>query len=81
MTDTPYAAGQEPLTLTPGKYGTIRRFYVRTGQDLGVLTSEQDTIIAGNPPEQVFNISNGDHAVFFSFPSKLFNFLLCISSL
>lgn len=81
MTPTPYVMGVEPLTLTPSNYGQVRRFYIRTGKDLGVLTSEQDLIIAANPPERVFNMSNGDHAVFFSDPVTLFRTLLCISSL
>lgn len=81
MTPTPYVMGVEPLTLTASKYGQVRRFYIRTGKDLGVLTSEQDLIIAANPPERVFNMPNGDHAVFFSDPVTLFRTLLCISSL
>lgn len=81
MTPTPYRPGTEILPLTPSKFGKVDRYYVRTGEDLGVLTAEQDLIIAANPPKQVFHIPDGDHAVFFSAPYKLFRILLCISSL
>lgn len=81
VTDTPYAPGTQPLTLTPAKYGTVRRFYIRTGKDKGVPPADQDAMIAANPPEKVFLMPNGDHAVFFSAPLELFQNLLCISSL
>ncbi|KAG0504965.1 hypothetical protein M758_N007600 [Ceratodon purpureus] len=81
VTDTPYGPGTETLPLTPSKYGTVRRFYIRTGKDKGVLPADQDAIIAANPPEKVVCMPNGDHAVFFSAPMELFKNLLCISSL
>nr|XP_024372887.1 putative methylesterase 11, chloroplastic isoform X1 [Physcomitrium patens] len=81
MTDTPFTPGTETLPLTPAKYGTVRRFYIRTGKDKGVPPSDQDEIIANNPPEKLFCMPNGDHTVFFSAPIELFKNLLCISSL
>lgn len=79
MTDTPYVSGTETLPLTPSKYGTVRRFYIRTGKDKGVPPADQDAMIAANPPEKVFCIPNGDHAVFFSAPKELYRLLTCIS--
>ncbi|XP_024370042.1 putative methylesterase 15, chloroplastic [Physcomitrium patens] len=81
VTDTPYAPGTETLPLTPAKFGTVRRFYIRTGKDEGVLPAHQDEMIANNPPEKVFCMPNGDHAVFFSAPMELFRILTCIAGL
>lgn len=81
VTDTPYAPGTQVFPLTPANYGTVRRFYIRTGKDKGVKPADQDAMIAANPPEKVACMPNGDHAVFFSAPMELFKNLLCISSL
>ena len=66
--------------MTEAKYGSVRRFYIRTGKDKGVLPEAQDAMIAANPPEKVFCMPMGDHAVFFSAPTELFRLLTCIAA-
>ena len=80
VTDTPYVPGTQVLPLTKSRYGKVRRFYIRTGKDKGVSPADQDTMIRANPPEKVFCIPGGDHAVFFSAPTELYKLLTCISA-
>lgn len=79
MTNTPYAPGAQVLPLSMANFGSVRRFYIRTGKDKGVLPEDQDAMIAANPPEKVFCMPNGDHGVFLSAPMELFRLLTCIS--
>jgi hypothetical protein len=81
FTPTPYQPGTEKLNLTTTKYGSIRRFYIRTGHDHAVLPSEQDQIIHANKPERVFHLSRADHMAFLSTPIELFSALVHIASI
>ncbi|CAK9196065.1 unnamed protein product [Sphagnum troendelagicum] len=81
FTPTPYQPGTEKLNLTTSKYGSIRRFYIRTGHDHAVLPSEQDQIIHANKPERVFHLSRADHMAFLSTPIELFSALVHIASI
>jgi hypothetical protein len=81
FTPTPYQPGTEKLNLTTTKYGSIRRFYIRTGHDHAVLPSEQYQIIHANKPERVFHLSRADHMAFLSTPIELFSALVHIASI
>ncbi|BBN03402.1 hypothetical protein MPTK1_2g23180 [Marchantia polymorpha subsp. ruderalis] len=72
---TPYRCFDDPVYLTPERYGSIDRFYIKTGQDKIVPPVFQDIIINKNPPKQVFVLKNSDHASFFSETDLLFTLL------
>lgn len=71
MRPVPFAPAMETITLTPEKYGSVRRFYIRTAQDQAFSPDLQQKLIEQNPPEQVFTMKSGDHSPFFSKPQSL----------
>ncbi|CAK9216788.1 unnamed protein product [Sphagnum jensenii] len=81
FTPTPYRPGLETLNLSTASYGSIRRFYIRTGQDRAILPSEQEEILKANPPERIFELHTADHMAFFSAPIQLFATISYISTL
>jgi pimeloyl-ACP methyl ester carboxylesterase len=69
-----------PLTLTPGGFGRVRRFYVRTSHDRAVTPAIQDEMLAALPCERVFRMRS-DHSPFFSRPRRLAAVLLKVGRL
>ncbi|SON55686.1 acetoin dehydrogenase E2 subunit dihydrolipoyllysine-residue acetyltransferase [Hartmannibacter diazotrophicus] len=60
----------EPLALTPERFGSVRRFYIKGLRDQAVAPVYQDTMIANSPCEEVFEIDS-DHSPFLSCPARL----------
>ncbi|GLJ11857.1 hypothetical protein SUGI_0178610 [Cryptomeria japonica] len=81
LTSTPYSVAEEVLHLTPQKYGSVQRFFVKTEKDKLFLPQDQDYTIEQNPPERVFPLEGSDHSPFFSQPLTLCNLLQKIASL
>ncbi|BBN02488.1 hypothetical protein MPTK1_2g15700 [Marchantia polymorpha subsp. ruderalis] len=78
---TPYQSLFGTFNLTSARYGSVRRFFIRTGEDLSLPPAAQQLIIDSNPPEQVFTIEGSDHATFFSRPRELVRILKKIAKL
>ncbi|GMN74232.1 hypothetical protein TIFTF001_054393 [Ficus carica] len=61
--------------LTKGNYGSVRRVFIVTDQDLTIGESLQRLMIEQNPPNEVKVINRTDHMVLFTRPTKLFSYL------
>ncbi|GMN74198.1 hypothetical protein TIFTF001_054388 [Ficus carica] len=61
--------------LTKGNYGSVRRVFIVTDQDLTIGESLQRWMIERNPPNEVKVINGTDHMVLFTRPTKLFSYL------
>jgi pimeloyl-ACP methyl ester carboxylesterase len=70
FTSEPVAPFEAPITMTPDRFGRVRRFYVETLHDRAVPLRLQRSIQAGLGFEQVFTL-DADHSPFFSTPSEL----------
>jgi len=79
MRPIPFSPAMENITLTPEKYGSVRRFYIVTPQDQALPPDLQHKIIDQNPPELVFTLKSGDHSPFFSKPQTLHKVLVEIA--
>ncbi|KAL5987885.1 putative methylesterase 11, chloroplastic [Asimina triloba] len=77
----PFAPILEKLSLTDGKYGSVRRFYIETSEDNVIPLTLQQIMINANPPEGVFRLKGGDHAPFFSKPQALHKLLVEIAKI
>ncbi|KAL3697703.1 hypothetical protein R1sor_011779 [Riccia sorocarpa] len=80
LTDSPYAILNEVMHLTPGNYGSIKRFYITTYMDRYFPASVQKQIYTNNPPKAKFILKNGDHSPFFSEAPYLFNHLRSLAN-
>ncbi|MFD1330807.1 alpha/beta fold hydrolase [Methylopila musalis] len=58
------------LRLTPERFGTVRRAYVRGLKDNAVSLAYQDAMLGRTPCDSVFDI-DGDHSPFLSAPERL----------
>ncbi|KAI5082944.1 hypothetical protein GOP47_0002687 [Adiantum capillus-veneris] len=79
LNPTPFAPLLEVLTLTPAKYGSIPRFYIKTPLDNVIVPALQASFIQQNPPSQEFTIQQSDHSPFFSKHVILANLLLSLA--
>ncbi|KAJ6795312.1 putative methylesterase 14, chloroplastic isoform X2 [Iris pallida] len=81
MRPIPLAPFMEKLSLTPGNYGTVRRFFVQTLDDHMLSPDTQEKLVRENPPDGVYKIKGSDHCPFFSKPQSLNKTLLEIVQL
>lgn len=79
MRSIPFAPVLEKLSLTDENYGSVRRFYIETGDDNAVPLSLQQSMCNLNPPEKVFQLKGSDHSPFFSKPQALHKLLVEIA--
>lgn len=79
MRPIPFAPVLEKLCLSEKNYGSIRRYYIETGEDNAIPVTSQEQMTKAAPPEQVFRIKGADHSPFFSKPQALHKFLVEIS--
>ncbi|XP_004514835.1 putative methylesterase 11, chloroplastic [Cicer arietinum] len=79
MRSVPFAPVLEKLSLSEPKYGSVRRFYIKTLEDNAIPTSLQENMINASPPEKVFYLKGADHSPFFSKPQALHKLLVEIS--
>ncbi|KAL3690194.1 hypothetical protein R1sor_016503 [Riccia sorocarpa] len=77
----PFAPLTEKLSLTSENYGSVRRFYVETGDDKALPVANQEALQRNNPPEKSFKLKGSDHAPFFSKPQALHKTLVEIAML
>ncbi|GLJ06214.1 hypothetical protein SUGI_0033530 [Cryptomeria japonica] len=71
---------QEPLLYTAKNYGSVRRIFVVSKEDKVIVEAFQRKMIAGNPPQMVYEIEGSDHTVFFSKPLQLAEVLMKIAN-
>lgn len=81
LVPNPYRPGTEPITLTDGKFGATRKFYVNTLSDFGITSEEQHEMIRASPwkPERVYKLPNADHGLYFSQTAALARILVDIA--
>lgn len=77
LTMQPTKVYSDSLQLTPERYGTVRRFYIKGLQDNAVSALYQDTMLDNTRCDQVFTM-DCDHSPFLSSPHKLAELLLSI---
>ncbi|KAL2621379.1 hypothetical protein R1flu_001584 [Riccia fluitans] len=65
---------EDALTLSPERYGRVRRYYIKTIGETPTSQATQDNAIESNPPERVFEIDS-DHSAFFTKPVDLTSIL------
>ncbi|KAI4376009.1 hypothetical protein MLD38_013810 [Melastoma candidum] len=65
---------------TRGRYGTVKRVFIVSGQDQVLKVGVQESFIQRNPPNEVFRLNDSDHMVMFSKPAELSALLLGIAS-
>jgi hypothetical protein len=78
LDDEPYATLAGQFSLTAENYGTIPRYFIKTGQAHTFTSAEFDEIIAENQPKKVYTLQNSDHSAFFSQPALLVSTLKVI---
>jgi hypothetical protein len=81
MRPIPLAPIMEQLSLTPEKYGSVRRYFIQTLDDRILSPDAQEKLVRENPPDRVFKIKGGDHCPFFSKPQSLNKILLEIAQI
>jgi pimeloyl-ACP methyl ester carboxylesterase len=81
MRPIPLAPIMEKLSLTPEKYGTVRRYFIQTLDDHMLSPDAQEKLVRENPPDGIFKIKGGDHCPFFSKPQSLNKILLEIAQI
>ncbi|WOK94559.1 hypothetical protein Cni_G03263 [Canna indica] len=81
MRPIPFAPIMERLSLTPEKYGTVRRFFIQTLDDHMLSPDIQEKLVRENPPHGIYKIKGSDHCPFFSKPQSLHKILLQITQL
>ena len=81
MRPIPLAPIMEKLSLTPEKYGTVRRYFIQTLDDHMLSPDAQEKLVREDPPDGIFKIKGGDHCPFFSKPQSLNKILLEIAQI
>jgi pimeloyl-ACP methyl ester carboxylesterase len=71
----------EKISLTPENYGTVRRFYIQTLEDMMLSADVQEKLVRESPPHGIFKIKGGDHCPFFSKPQALNKILLEVAQI
>jgi pimeloyl-ACP methyl ester carboxylesterase len=70
----PLAPFTEPVTLTVGAFGAVKKVYIRTEQDAAVSPGLQDAMLAATPVDQELSIASS-HSPFLSRPAELVELL------
>jgi hypothetical protein len=68
-----------PILVTPEKFGTVRRCYVKTSKDRAVTPRLQDAMLAKTPCAEVLTM-NTSHTPFFAAPAELVTTLIQLAS-
>lgn len=71
---------REPVETTPGRWGSIPRYYIECTHDRAVTHTLQREMQKRSPCRQTFTIDT-DHSPFFSAPGQLAEILVQIASL
>lgn len=79
MRPVPLGPIMEKLSLSPEKYGSVRRYFIQTLDDRALSPDVQEKLVRENPPEGVYKIKGSDHCPFFSKPQSLHKMLLEIA--
>lgn len=79
MRPVPLGPIMEKLSLSPEKYGAVRRYFIQTLDDRALSPDVQEKLVRENPPEGVYKIKGSDHCPFFSKPQSLHKLLLEIA--
>lgn len=70
MIAEPLPPFQMPITLTPDRFGKVRKVYIRTLQDKVVSPAAQENMLSKTPVAAVYDIDTG-HTPFVSKPEEL----------
>lgn len=81
MRAVPLGPIMERLSLSPEKYGTVRRYFIQTLEDRALSPDVQEKLVRENPPEGVYKIRGSDHCPFFSKPQSLHKMLVEIAQI
>ncbi|XP_074264161.1 putative methylesterase 12, chloroplastic [Silene latifolia] len=76
MRPVPLGPIMEKLSLSPEKYGAVRRYFIQTLDDRALSPDVQEKLVRENTPEGVYKIKGSDHCPFFSKPQSLHKILL-----
>ncbi|MQM02412.1 hypothetical protein Taro_035179, partial [Colocasia esculenta] len=79
MRPIPLKPFMERISLTPEKYGTVRRYFIQTLEDHMLSPDIQEKLVRENQPHGVYKIKGSDHCPFFSKPQSLHKILLEIA--
>jgi pimeloyl-ACP methyl ester carboxylesterase len=74
----PIRPAGEKLDLTPDRYGTVPRAYIRLTEDRAVSLDLQDRLIEASPPDRVESI-DASHSAYFSQPDRLTETIIRLS--
>ena len=66
----PAAIGEEPLEVTPERYGRVPRTYIACRADRILPIAAQEAMAARHPPGRVLTLET-DHSPFYSAPDAL----------
>ena len=77
LLDEPLGPMAQPVKLTAEHFGTVKRYYVTTLQDVVVSTAKQKEMYTATPVEKVYPIATG-HTPFLAKPGELARILLSI---
>lgn len=66
-----------PVSITPERFGKVRRVYIECTQDQAVLPDIQRRMINAQPPDRVITMETS-HSPFFSAPEALANHILTL---
>lgn len=81
MRPVPLGPILEKLSLSPEKYGSVKRYFIQTLDDRALSPDIQEKLVRENPPEGVYKIKGSDHCPFFSKPQSLHKMLLEIAQI
>ncbi|GLJ30005.1 hypothetical protein SUGI_0593190 [Cryptomeria japonica] len=62
---------QGEVAFSEERYGRVPRVYVVAKDDKAIWEELQRKMIAGNPPDRVYEMEGSDHSAFFCYPSRL----------
>eukprot|EP01018_Ginkgo_biloba_P010399 Gb_18816 [translate_table: standard] len=76
-----YPMWEGAVLHTKEKYGSARRAYIVTTEDMLIWEDLQRKMIAENQPDRVYEMEGSDHTPFFSSPARLAQILIDIADI
>ena len=73
----PIGPSNTPIQLTPERFGRVRKIYITTKKDKGLLPDVQERMYTATPCDRIIQMNTG-HAPFFAAPDELVAHLLSI---
>jgi hypothetical protein len=73
----PIGPSNTPIKLTAERFGRVRKIYITTKKDKGLLPDVQERMYTATPCDRIIQMNTG-HAPFFAAPDELVAHLLSI---